>query len=143
MLSVAALALVAGGTISALAAGAHLACIVVGARAYRFMGAGERMARGAESGRIKPTLITLAIAAVLFGCAIYGFSGAGIIGRLPLLRPVLGGISLVLLTRAFAFPLLKPVFPENSKTFWLVSSSICLVLGLLYAFGTVFAVAAK
>ena len=37
-------ALIAGGTLTAIAAVAHLACIFLGAPAYRFMGAGERMA---------------------------------------------------------------------------------------------------
>jgi hypothetical protein len=142
MLSVEAQALVVGGTLSAIAAVAHLACVFIGAPAYRFLGAGERMARQVEAGRIRPTLITLAITAVLLAWALYGFSGAGIIGPLPLLRPVLGAISIAFLARAFAFPLLRPVFPENSNTFWLVSSGICLLLGSLYAFGAVFAGAA-
>jgi hypothetical protein len=38
--------------------------------------------------------------------------------------------------RAIAFPLLKPVFPGNSTTFRLVSSSICAVIGLACAYGT-------
>jgi hypothetical protein len=29
------------------------------------------------------------------------------------------------------------VFPENSTTFWYLSSGICLVLGLLYAVGAI------
>lgn len=127
--------LVVGGALSAIASVAHLACIVLGAPAYRFMGAGERMARAAEAGKIKPTVVTLVIASVLFAWAMYAFSGAGIIPRLPLTRLALALIGAVYLTRAFAFPLLRPVFPENSTIFWLVSSGICLVLGLLYAVG--------
>ena len=114
---------------------AHLACIATGAKAYRFMGAGERMARAVEAGKLKPTLITLAIAIVLLVWALYAFSGAGLAPRLPFTEPALLFISAVFLARAFAFPLLKPKFPENSNTFWLVSSGICLVLGLLYAAG--------
>jgi hypothetical protein len=128
-------ALIFGGALSAVAALAHLACIALGAQAYRFMGAGERMARAVEAGKIKPRLITLAIASMLLVWAIYAFSGAGIAPDLPLTKVTLALISTIYLTRAFAFPLLKPVFPENSKTFWLVSSGICLVLGLLYAVG--------
>ena len=130
-------ALIAGGVLSAIAAIAHLACIALGAPAYRFMGAGERMARAVEAGKARPTLITLAIAALLFLWAAYAFSGAGTITRLPFSRAALAGICFVYLARAFCFPLLKPVFPENSGTFWLVSSSICLVMGLLYAFGMI------
>jgi len=137
MLSVSAQALVLGGTLSAAAAVAHLACIALGAPAYRFMGAGEHMARAVEAGGARPTLITLAIAAVLFVWALYGFAGAGVIGPLPLTNLALPAISLVYLARALGFPLLRPMFPENSTTFWLVSSGICLMLGLLYAVGAI------
>lgn len=95
------------------------------------------MARAVEAGKRKPALITLAIASILLLWALYAFSGAGIIPRLPLTKIALALISVVYLARAVAFPLLKPAFPENSRIFWWVSSSICLVLGLLYAIGTV------
>ncbi len=93
------------------------------------------MARAVEAGKVKPTLVTLAIATLLLIWALYAFSGAGLAPRLPFTNVALALISGVFLARAFAFPLLRPVFPENSNTFWLVSSGICLVLGLLYAVG--------
>lgn len=130
-------ALALGGLLSAVAAVAHLACIAIGAPAFRLMGAGERMARAVEAGKIKPTLITLAIASVLLVWSVYAFSGAGLAPPLPFTKLVLVLISTAFLARAFAFPLLRHVFPENSTTFWLVSSSICLVLGLLYALGVI------
>lgn len=128
-------ALALAGLLGTLAALAHLACIAIGARAYRFMGAGKRMARAVEAGKIRPTLITLAIASILLVSALYAFSGAGLAPRLPFTELVLVLISIVFVLRAFGFPLLRPMFPENSVTFWLVSSAICLVLGLLYAVG--------
>lgn len=131
-------ALIAGGTLSAIAAVAHLACIFVGAPAYRFMGAGERMARAVEAGKLKPTLVTLAIAAVLLLWAIYAFSGAGLISELPFTGFVLPAAGGVYLVRALGFRLLKPRFPDNCKAFWLWSSGICLVLGLLYALGSIY-----
>lgn len=137
MISASAQALVLGGALSVAAAFAHLACIAMGPRAYRFMGAGERMARAVEAGKKRPTLITLTVATVLLVWALYGFSGAGVIAPLPFTRFALPAISAVFLVRAFGFPLLRPLFPENSTTFWLVSSGICLVLGLLYAVGAV------
>jgi hypothetical protein len=128
-------ALAVAGVLTVFASMAHLACIVLGARAYRFMGAGERMARAAEAGKWKPTLVTLAIATVLLVWASYAFSGAGIVPPLPLTELALALIALVFLLRALAFPLLKSAFPGNSTAFWLVSSSICLVLGALYVTG--------
>jgi hypothetical protein len=137
MLELGAQALVLGGVLSTVASLAHLACIGLGARAYRFMGAGERMARAVEAGRIRPTLVTLAIASLLLVWAAYAFSGAGVGPRLPFTPIALGLISAAYLGRALAFPLLRPVFPENSTAFWLVSSGLCLVLGLLYAAGAI------
>lgn len=135
MLNIASISLALAGLLVVVASLAHLACIAIGAKAYRFMGAGERMARAVEAGKAKPTLITLVIASVLLVWALYAFSGAGLVPRLPFTEPVLCLISAVFLARAVAFPWLRPSFPENSNTFWLVSSGICLVIGLLYAVG--------
>lgn len=130
-------ALLLGGLLSATAAVAHLACIALGAPAYRFMGAGEKMARAVEAGKLRPTLVTLAVTAILFTWAAYALAGAGIIEPLPFTRPALTAICAVYLGRALAFPLLKPAFPDNSQTFWLVSSGICLVIGVVHAFGVI------
>jgi hypothetical protein len=127
--------LLAAGALTAVAALAHLACIAIGAPAYRWMGAGERMARAVEAGRLRPTLVTLAIAVVLMVWAAYAFAGAGVIGPLPFTRWVLAAIGLVFVARAVAFPWLKPLFPENSNRFWWVSSGICLLIGSLYGWG--------
>ena len=130
-------ALAVGASCSAAAAIAHLACIGIGAPAYRLMGAGERMARAAEAGKLRPTLVTLAISGVLLVWAAYALGGAGVIKRLPFSALALLGICAVYLGRAVAFPLLMPAFPENSKTFWLVSSSICLFIGLVHLYGVI------
>ncbi len=54
--------LIAAGVLSAAAALLHLAIVAGGPDWYRFFGAGEGMARMAERGLLRPTLITLAIA---------------------------------------------------------------------------------
>jgi hypothetical protein len=129
-------ALTIGGALSAAVAVAHLACIAIGAPAYRWMGAGERMARAVEAGKLLPTAVTFAIAAMLGLWAAYAFAGAGVIAPLPFMKAALTAIAAVYLGRGFGFPLLKTAFPGNSQTFWFVSSGICLVIGALYAWGT-------
>ena len=131
-------ALLVGALCSAAAAIAHLACIILGASAYRFMGAGERMARAVEAGKLQPTLATLAISGVLSVWAAYALGGAGVISPLPLSTLALPAICAAYLGRAITFPLLKPSFPENSNTFWLVSSGICLLIGLVHLYGVAF-----
>lgn len=128
--------LVLGGVLSALAAILHLGVIAGGPEWYRFFGAGEEMARAAERGSMMPSLVTLAIAALLMVWSLYAFSAAGIIRRLPLLRTALILISAVYLLRALALLPILVLRPELVDTFAVVSSLIVLVYGLAYAIGT-------
>ena len=129
------LCLLTGAVLSAVAALLHLACIAFGAPWYRAMGAGERMARMAAEGDWHATAVTLCIAAVLSVWSLYALSGAGVIARLPLLRPALCAITGVYLLRAVAYPVLHGHFPGNSAAFWVWSSAICLVLGAVHLIG--------
>lgn len=113
----------------------HLGCIVFGAQWYRFLGAGEQMAQLAENDDPYPTIVTSLIVLVLLAWSAYAFSGAGKIFKLPLLRTGLCLISIILLTRAFGFYFIMSAFPENSLTFWFVSSGLCFILGSSYALG--------
>ena len=78
--------LIAGGSFSLIAAIMHIFIIIGGPDWYRFFGAGEGMAQLAEKGSSYPSTITLIIAATLALWALYAFSGAGIIRKLPLLK---------------------------------------------------------
>ena len=128
--------LIMGALCSGIAALAHLGCIVFGGDWYRFFGAGEQMAKMAEDGRWYPKIVTSVIVLVLSLWALYGLSGAKIIFRLPFLKLGLVAISLIYLLRGVTFVVIMPMFPENSLTFWLVSSGICLFIGALYSVGT-------
>lgn len=118
------------------AALAHSGCILFGADWYRFFGAGEQMAWMVEQGFWYPTLVTSVIVFVLLIWALYGLSGSGAIRRLPLTRPALVLIAGILILRGVSFVVLMPMFPENSLTFWLMSSAICLLIGGLFAVGS-------
>lgn len=54
MTSLATTPLLAAGALTAVAALAHLACIAIGAPAYHWMGAGERMIRAVAFPWLKP-----------------------------------------------------------------------------------------
>jgi hypothetical protein len=128
--------LIVGGVLSAIAALAHLAVIAGGPDWYRFFGAGEGMAQAAARGELRPALITVGIAAILFVWAAYAFSGAGLLPRLPLLRTALVAISAVYLLRAMA-PIPVLLFrPGLAGPFLWWSSGIVLVYALFYAIGT-------
>lgn len=139
------LSLTIGAVSSAAAALLHVGCIVFGASWYRFFGAGEGMARLAEAGDWRPTVITTVIVAVLSVWALYALSGAGAIRTLPLLRIGLCAIAAVYSLRGVA-GLLYAAFgagfegahtggTRTDATFWWWSSAICLAFGIVHAVG--------
>ncbi len=129
--------LVAGGCMSLAAALLHVACIVGGPDWYRFLGAGEGMARAAEQGDCRPAAFTLGIAAVLALWAAYAFSGAGLVPRLPLLRAGLVIISASYLLRGMVVLMPSALGRSDlSMTFLVWSSLIVLIYGVVHAVGT-------
>jgi hypothetical protein len=128
--------LLLAGALSGVAALLHVAIIFGGAQWYRFFGAGEEMAAMAESGSWYPAIITLCIALVLFVWALYAFSGAGMIRRLPMLKAGLVVISVVYLVRGVILIPALIVKPEIVDGFLVWSSLICLGYGFSHAIGT-------
>ena len=128
--------LIAAGLLDVAAALLHVAVIIGGPDWYRFFGAGEAMAQAAQSGSLRPALITIAIASVLGTWAAYAFSGAGLILRLPLLRTGLVAISTICLARGLVVLPILLLRPGMMSPFLLWSSSIVLVFGLAHAIGT-------
>jgi hypothetical protein len=132
--------IIAAGILSILASLTHLAITFGGPEWYRFFGAGEGMALMAEQGLIKPTLITLFIAGVLFVWGLYAFSAAGLLPKLPFLKLCLVAITSIYLFRGLA-GFLGLFFPEVNIVkelgviflFW--SSLICCVFGVVHFVG--------
>jgi len=129
--------LIIAGLLSAVAALLHLACIYFGAPWYRFFGAGEQMAVLAEQGSIQPTIITSGIFLVLAVWSLYAFSAAKLIFRLPFLRVALVLITSIYLVRGIAgfFLIQSPM--GRSAEFWIWSSLICLIFGIVHFLGLI------
>lgn len=127
--------LIIAAALSSIVALLHFASVFWGAAGFRFLGAGEPIVQMAERGHWYPNFISFVIGSLLFIWAAYALSGAGVIKQLPFLRVALCIITAVYLLRAVVFPLLKPAFPGNSETFWLLSSGICLLIGLIHLVG--------
>lgn len=134
--------LLAAGLMTAAASVLHVAIIIGGPAWYRFFGAGERMAQQAARGFIFPTVVTAAIAAALAVCALYAFSAAGFFRRLPLQRIALALMAAVFLLRGIlGVPiifLIESAYTRELRgrmTFMIVTSLVCLVVGLCYAIG--------
>src|SRR5215210_3744061 len=111
----------------------HVIIVFAGAPSYRYFGAGEDMARPAEAGSLVPAALTLFIATVFAVFALYAFSGAGSIRRLPLLRTGLVVIGLICTVRGLGLilQLLQGTILRD-----LVFSLVSLTIGIAYLWGT-------
>lgn len=112
----------------------HVYVIAKGAEAYRFFGAGETLARMAESGSPLPALLTSAITLTFLAFAVYYMAAAGWLPRPPLFRIAIITIAAIYLLRgALIFP--AWLFGMQTSTFDTVSSLLSLALGGLHAAG--------
>jgi hypothetical protein len=128
------------GVLSSLIAALHVFIIFRGGPAYRYFGAGERMAKLAEQGSLKPALLTAILVVVFAAWAAYAFSGAGMLSRAPYLRTVLILIGFVYVARGVLlgpqvlwwFEGFRSAVPVRQLVFSLVS----LITGVVYLEGT-------
>ncbi|UTH74525.1 hypothetical protein [Chromobacterium sp. IIBBL 290-4] len=125
---------IAGG-LSLLASLLHIGIIFGGPAWYRFFGAPPEYAEAAGRGEWWPALVTLGIAAILAIWALYAFSAAGCLRRLPLLKPALLTITAIYLLRGLVVVPIWLMRPEAMSAFVIWSSLICLGYGLFHALG--------
>lgn len=124
----------------------HLLIPIGGPEWYAFFGAPRGMVQMARNGDLHAPISCVLIATLLIFFAIYAFSGAGLLRRLPLLRSVLVCIGGILILRGLVFiPLilwranaLINICGDcrNINIFVVLTSLLCLGLGLGYAVGT-------
>lgn len=112
----------------------HGIIIFVGAPAYRFFGAGERMARNAERGVWLPAAITAGLTVVFAGFAWMSFQAAGAARPAPTLKYGVAAITAIFLLRGVLvvpqawFAAQHPgVMPGR----YLVFSAIALLMGAI------------
>ena len=129
-----------GGALSAGVAVLHVLILIDGPRAFRYFGAGERMARMAERGSPMPAVWTIGITLVFVVWTLYALSGAGVIRLLPLLRTGLIVIAAVYTLRGL---ILGPQlvwrlsgYSEAVPLRYLVFSATALLAGLIHIAGT-------
>lgn len=131
--------LLIGGLFSSAIAVLHVLIVFVGAPAYRYFGAGEGMARLAEAGSWVPPLLTLALAFVFAVWALYAFSGAGLIRRLPLLKTGLITIGLIYFLRGLSIIPQVVALVQSGRSVMhraVVFSLVSLTCGIIYLAGT-------
>ena len=134
------------GIAAAAGAALHIAILFGGPDWYAFFGAPAGLVEMARSGNVRAPISCLVIASFLALLAAYAFSGAGVIRRLPFLRLGLGSIAAVLVLRGVLFIPLIVWRPgtlsgvcdcRSVDTFIIVTSALCLAMGVGYALGAV------
>lgn len=127
--------LLAGGILSLIASLLHVFIIIGGSSWYRYFHASEKMVGLVEKGSVIPMITTSAIAVVLFIWALYAFSGAGLVKKLPLLKSILVVITTIYMVRGLVlFPVIY-FKPDIIDSFIVWSSIICIVYALTHAIG--------
>ena len=130
--------LTVAGTASAVIAVLHVAVIVAGPAGYRYVGAPDEFATLAEAGSMAPAVLTGAFALIFAVWSIYGFGGARLTPRPPLVRLGLALIAAVYLLRGLSVlpeGILLLRTPDAFPVRFLVFSLVSLVIGLFYALG--------
>ena len=134
------------GAAAAAGSALHIAIIFGGPDWYAFFGAPSGLVEMARSGNIRAPISCLVIAVFLAALSAYAFSAAGVIRRLSLLRLGLGLIAAVLILRGVVFVPLIVWLPgalsgicdcRSVDAFIIVTSGLCLAMGIGYALGAV------
>jgi esterase/lipase superfamily enzyme len=129
--------LIAGGVVSTLISMLHF-ILALKPALYRHISAGQEsaLAQMAEQGSSPTTIATVALALIFATCAIYAFSGTGLINRLPLLRAALIAIAGIYILRALFIPTeVNMVLKQGYPFRFVVFSTISLAAELLYLMG--------
>ena len=129
--------LVAGGVISALISILHV-FLTFRPDLYRYVSPGQDsgLAQMAEQGSSFTSILTFALALMFAIWAMYAFSGAGLIRRMPLLRPALIAIGVIYILRGLFLPSeVSMVLTQGYPFRFAIFSLISLVAGLLYLIG--------
>ena len=124
---------------SMAAAVLHVAIIPFGASGLRYFGADKRLVEMAERGDyLVPTVASVGIFAVLSTFALYAWSGAGRMRRLPGLRFVLLVITSIYLLRGVIVVPQVPISlldPDGVPRREVAFSAVSLLIGLLHLRG--------
>ena len=122
LISVAALAL--------LTALSHMSCIVLGPECYRAQMAPESLIELSKSAPWRAALETTLVSLLFVATAVYCLSGAGVIRKVPLLKPAIITISVLCTLRGLATLPLSMLFTEHVTTFSIIAGILWLLAGV-------------
>ena len=123
LISVAALAL--------FTALSHMSCIVLGPECYRAQMAPEALIELSKSKPWRAAFETTLVSLLFVATAIFCLSGAGVIRKVPLLKPAIISISVICTLRGIATLPLSILFPEQVTPFSIIAGTLWFFAGTL------------
>ena len=110
--------------------------IIGGPNWYAFARAPKYIVESAREETFIAPLGAVAIAVLMLTCTVYAFSGAGLLGKMPLLKLALPIISFICLTRGlYISPLFYPL--KILGAWHLIASSVWFFVGVCFLLGTI------
>ena len=130
-------AFIVGASIGLFGALTHWAAPLIGPDWYAFLHSPASVVTSARTGSWLAPSGAVVIGALMFLCAVYAFSGAGIIRRIPLLRTALVVITAICVLRGLALVPVLVLLPGRASGFDIIASLVWLLAGLSFLLGTV------
>jgi len=130
-------AFMVGAGIALFGALIHWIAPWIGPDWYAFLHAPASIVTSARTGTWLAPSGAVAIGALMFLCALYALSGAGIIRKIPLLRTALVIITTICVLRGLALIPFLMLVPSKLSGFDIVGSLVWLLAGVSFLLGTV------
>ncbi len=128
--------LISAGVIAFVSAIWHILCILGGATWFVFARAPQQVIDSAQQGTLLAPVSTVVIASLMFFCTVFSFSAAGLIRKIPLLKPALITIAALCTLRSLiAIPTL--VNSIGLDIWQIVASSVWLYVGFCFIVGSI------
>ena len=128
--------LISAGIIASASAIWHLLCILGGPTWFMFARAPQQVIDSAQQGTLLAPVSTVVVASLMFACAVFAFSAAGLIRKVPLLKSALITIAVLCTLRGL---IAIPTFVNSTGLdIWqIVASIIWLYVGICFIAGSI------
>ncbi|WP_211453178.1 hypothetical protein [Collimonas antrihumi] len=129
------LAFLVGAGIAVFGALIHWVAPFLGPDWYAFLHAPKWVVDSARNGTMAAPVGAVVIGFLMFTCASYAFSGAGLIRRLPFVKTGLAVISTICLLRSLLLVPYLVTVPKMLSAFDIVGSLVWFVAGVMFSVG--------
>ena len=128
--------LISAGIIASASAIWHLLCLWGGPSWFAFARAPQQIIDSAQQGTLLAPIGTIIVAGLMFLCTVFAFSAAGLIRKLPLVKPALMTIAMLCTLRGL---IAIPVFiTATGLDLWqIIASMVWLYVGIGFIAGSI------